>query len=387
MNTAVAERAPAPAAELTPAQKQRARLDQFMGAIEKRQDQIGTLLADSGIDPRLFLETCRRSLMRDPELVNCEPASFIQAALNCAADGLVPDGRKAAIVRFKGAANYIPMYQGLLDVAYRSGQFQSIESHVVYEGDEFDYDMGDQPFIRHRRPLESTATKIIGAYAVARTINGGVFREVMGAADLAKVRAVSRASKGPNVDWPGEMARKAPVRRLWKYLPKTPTMDRVALHDDETYDQTALSAANAPPSRQLRPGFNPAAITHQPAEDITPQAPPAAMDEILDGDFVPAFGDDPEIIEMLIPAEDQGEDESFPGDRQGLAGPDFDAQSWSVDFNTRVHAMTKVADIRAAWNEAKAKGYPLKLKAVSVAKLQALTDSMDARVAEIEGGQ
>lgn len=356
MSTAVAQRADAPVAEMTPAQRQRHRLDQFMGAIEKRQDQIGTLLSDSGIDPRLFLETCRRSLMRDPELVNCEPASFIQAALNCAADGLVPDGRKAAIVRFKGAAQYMPMYQGLLDVAYRSGQFKSIEAHVVYEGDEFDYDMGDEPFIKHRRSLESTSTKIIGAYSVAKTTNGGIFREVMGAADLAKVRAVSRASKGPNVDWPGEMARKAPVRRMWKYLPKTPAMDSVAIHDDATYDQGALAAANEP-SRTLRPGFNPPAITHQQAEDITPTAP-VAMDELLDGDFVPAFEESSEIIESDLPGHaDEPDDDGFPGDKRSAfaAEEDFDVEGWARDLiDDDGVLLTTAADVKAIFTDLEA---------------------------------
>lgn len=341
MNTAVTERT-----ELSPAQRQKQRLDQFMGAIEKRQDQIGTLLADSGIEPRLFLETCRRSLMRDPELINCDPASFIQAALNCAADGLVPDGRKAAIVRFKGAAQYMPMYQGLLDIAYRSGQFQSIEAHVVYDGDEFDYDMGDKPFIRHKRPLESTSTAIIGAYAVARTTNGGVFREVMGKADLAKVRAVSRASKGPNVDWPGEMARKAPVRRLWKYLPKTPAMDSVAIHDDETYDHSQL-AATAEPSRQLRPGFNPPAITHQPAEDATPTVS-VPVDEILDGDFVPVFdGSDAEegAAEMVAPDDDL---------TRAYQPGDLDVLAWAADIERKLPLYEDVDLLRADWDAKKA---------------------------------
>ncbi len=374
MSTAVAQRADAPAPDLTPAQRQRHRLDQFMGAIEKRQDQIGTLLSDSGIDPRLFLETCRRSLMRDPELVNCDPASFIQAALNCAADGLVPDGRKAAIVRFKGAAQYMPMYQGLLDVAYRSGQFQSIEAHVVYEGDEFDYDMGDQPFIRHKRPLESNSTKIIGAYAVARTVNGGVFREVMGASELTKVRAVSRATKGPHIDWPGEMARKAPVRRLWKYLPKTPHMDRIAISDDATYDQGALAAANEP-TRALRPGFNPPAITHQPAEDVTPQTAP--MDEILDGDFVPAFAESSEIIEADLPGHaDEPEDDGFPGDRPS----EHPAVTWGRDFLAWI-PRAPVKALTDAWAEAKREGKTAALEHANPRLYADVRDAKDRRLA------
>lgn len=361
MNAIVAEREAA-STELSPAQRQRQRLDQFMGAIEKRQDQIGTLLADSGIDPRLFLETCRRSLMRDPELINCDPGSFIQAALNCAADGLVPDGRKAAIVRFKGAAQYMPMYQGLLDVAYRTGLFLSIAAHPVYEGDEFDYDMGDTPFIRHKRPLESTSTKIIGAYAIAKAVNGGVFREVMSAADLAKVRAVSRATKGPNVDWPGEMARKAPVRRMWKFLPKTPAMDRVAIHDDASYEPSASDGPHGH-GRVLRPGFNPPAISHQATEDATPMDP-APLDEILDGDFVPTgdaedglpIRDDTQSEAAREPEEPNkpsggGDDpDMFPGDRTATAfaaADELDPLTWAAEQNRLLEAAATVADLDA----------------------------------------
>lgn len=329
MSTAIAEREEQAAPPQTAAQRQKARLDAFMNAVEKRQDQIGTLLAESGVDPRLFLETCRRALMRDPELINTDPASFIQAALNCAADGLIPDGRKAAIVRYKSAAQYVPMYQGLLDIAYRSGNFQSIESHVVYEGDEFDYEMGDNPRIHHKRSLESSSTAIIGAYAIAKTVNGGVFREVMGKGDLQKVRAVSKASKGPNVDWPGEMARKAPIRRLWKFLPKTTAMDRVALHDDATYDQTALASANDQP-RRLAPGFNPPpALAHQPAEDITPTVDTSEPEH--------------EVIDAEV--EDMVDDDDFPGGRplQQAQEPRQEAEAAPSGVNTASQVLTTLS--------------------------------------------
>ncbi len=254
--------------QMTVAQHRKAKLDAFMGHIASRFEQFGTLLADSQIDPKLFLETCRRAVMRDPELLNCDPGSFVQSAMNCAGDGLVPDGRKAAFVRFKGAAQYVPMYQGLLEIAYRSGNFQSIEGQVVYKGDAFDYALGDAPFIKHSRSLEDDGREIIGAYAVAKTTNGGVFREVVGKKDLAQIRAVSRAKGGPNADWPGEMARKAALRRLWKWLPKTPAMERVLEHDDATYE--TVTAANVPGPR-LHADFDPAgAIEGQVADPIEP---------------------------------------------------------------------------------------------------------------------
>lgn len=369
-STAASER---PAEPMTPAQQQRTRLDQFMSAVEKRADQIGTLLADSNIEPKLFLETCRRALMRDAELINANPASFIQAALNCAADGLVPDGRKATIVRYKGSAQYVPMYQGLLDIAYRSGNFQSIEARVVYEGDDFDFALGDNPYIHHKRTLESDTAKIRGAYAVARTTNGGVFREVMGKKELDKVRAVSKATRGPNADWPGEMARKAPVRRLWKYLPRTQAMDRVVTHDDETYDQSALVIANDP-QRRLAPGF--ASAIEAPAAPTVAAEPEATADHIEDADFEDAvdapFDDGLPVREDGAPADD------FPSDRP--AEPAFDVIAWAADFNRSLSSYSAVDAMREEWLAHKDD-----LKASSPALFKEVNAAVAARAAEIAG--
>lgn len=300
-------------AELTNAQRQKAKLEKFMGAVAARSDQFGTLLADSNIDPKLFIETCRRAIMRDAELMDCDPASFIQSALNCAGDGLIPDGRKAAFVRFKRIVQYVPMYQGLLEIAYRSRLFQSIEAQVVYKGDDFAYELGDQPFIRHTRSLEADRTEIIGAYAVAKTTNGGVFREVVGKTDLAQIRAVSRASKGPNADWPGEMARKGAIRRLWKFLPKTPAMERVLEHDDVLYDAGVAAPA---PSPRLHAGFDAQAIEGEAVE--TTETAATAPTTGTGGDADPGASPPDESSGPQISPEDEAAaqiDDTFPGDR------------------------------------------------------------------------
>lgn len=299
--------------DLSPAARQKARLEAFMGQVASRAEQFSTLLADSKIDPKLFLETCRRAIMRDTDILDADPASFIQSALNCAGDGLIPDGRKAAFVRYydkragKSIVQYIPMYQGLLDVAYRSGNFKSIEAQVVYKGDEFDFALGDDPYIKHRRSLEADTSEIIGAYAVAKTVNGGVFREVVGKKDLAQIRAVSRAKNGPNVDWPGEMARKGALRRQWKFLPRTPAMDRVIQNDDANYE--ALPAAE-PAQHRLHAGFDQPALTDErsAAIDVTPTTVTEREPELE-----PTFSE--EEVEAGAQAAAVAEDDDFLGDK------------------------------------------------------------------------
>lgn len=341
-------------ADLSPAARQKAKADALMGQIQARAEQIGTLLADAKIDPRLFLETCRRAIMRDPELLDSDPASFIQSAMNCAGDGLVPDGRKAAFVRYfdkkkqRSIVQYIPMYQGLLDIAYRSGNFQSIDGQVVYKGDEFAYQLGDTPFIRHTRSLEADTTEIIGAYAVAKTVNGGVFREVVGKKDLGQIRAVSRATGGPNKDWPGEMARKGAVRRLWKFLPRSPAMDRVLEQDDANYEATPPAE---PTQHRLHAGFDQPALTDERGATI--DVTPTAVSE-REPELEPTFSE--EEVEAGVQAAAVAEEDDFPGDRPtttaepdkaatGRASPNIEGMRTGRDLLNEQEAAAALEDL------------------------------------------
>lgn len=297
---------------VSPAEKQRARMEALIHAVDERKDQLSILLRDTGIKFDKFVEVFRRALIKNPDLLKADAGSVIEACINCCTDGLLPDGRQAALViynmKLKGAgpngkdawmmrANYQPMYQGLIDIAYRSGNFKSIEARVVYFGDDFSYQLGDNPKIKHtpaQRLAGSAAPTIIASYAVAKTVNGGIFREIFEGADIAKVNAVSRATSGPGKDWPEEMARKGPVRRMWKYLPKDDRMNRIADRDNDAFDLDQLDvedlAPAAEPERKLAPGFAPKPPAALP-QGADPTMPP--MDdnpEWTDDDFAKASG-------------------------------------------------------------------------------------------------
>lgn len=288
--------------QMSPAAKQKARLDSFMGALEQRNDQLATLLSDSNVDPKVFLENARRAFMRTPDLLNCDAASVIESFINCATDGVKPDGRQAAIViyntnvapkgspkRYVKKAQYICMFQGLLDIAYRSGNFRSIMAHVVYEGDVFEYSLGMRPEVSHKpAPRAPGAVRpIVAAYAVAITKDGGEFFEPFTAADIDKVKKAARAVSGPWQGWESEMIRKGPLRRLWKWLPKDDRMARLGERDQDSLEfLTDEEMPEEVPERKLKPGFAPpapAAIA-QGADVVMETAVPEA-EEVLDADF------------------------------------------------------------------------------------------------------
>ncbi|AKU43469.1 ssDNA-annealing protein [Caulobacter phage Sansa] len=231
----------------SPAQQQRDRIDAMLQAIEARMADIRPFLQQSRVPEDLFLAGCRRAFIRCPDLVNCTGASFLEAVMDCARVGLLPDGKRAAIVPFKDrnnntkVATLIIMYQGFLDVIYRAGQVENVHSQVIYEGEDtieyLDYDLGSNPFVRFRPPLDrDDGRKIVGAFAHAHPTGGGTpWVEMMGAKELKKVAAVNKATNGPGKDWPGEMARKAPLRRLIKFLPQSVELETLLEIDDKSY--------------------------------------------------------------------------------------------------------------------------------------------------------
>jgi recombination protein RecT len=150
--------------------------------------------------------------------------SIYLGLLACAVTGLEPGALKgeAYLVPYKNKgvmeATFMPGYRGIIKQARRSREVAAIWSNVVYEGDEFDIDLGTANRIVHRPRLGSRTDNIIAAYAIARMSSGQDEIELMDRDDLDAVRKAG--NQGPAWDaWADQMMRKAPIRRLGKRLP------------------------------------------------------------------------------------------------------------------------------------------------------------------------
>lgn len=165
--------------------------------------------------------------MTRPESDWITKASFesIYASLIVAAQlGLEPGIRQEAfLVPFKGKCTLMPGYRGLIKLAVRSGMVKSVRARIVYEGDDYVVKLGTEQSIHHeprlnRQVAEGEAPQIISAYAIAEMVDGSQEFDAMDGWELDKHRAAG--NNGPAwKTWPEEMYRKAPVRRLSKYLP------------------------------------------------------------------------------------------------------------------------------------------------------------------------
>ena len=185
------------------------------------QSQLALALPE-GVRQERFVRSVATALLDNPDLADetmVERASVFQAVLKSAQDGLVPDGREAALVVYGRKAVYMPMIGGFRKIAGEHGW--TIRTAVVHERDEFSYELGLEPKVRHVpvRPGADTGD-VIAAYAIGAHGDGRREVEIMSLEEIQKVRAVSRAKdRGPWVDWFERMCEKTAGRRLFAKLP------------------------------------------------------------------------------------------------------------------------------------------------------------------------
>jgi recombination protein RecT len=225
---------------LTAIDEVRVNLDKMKPEFEK------ALPAHVSVDK--LIRTAMTAIQTNPALLRADRRTLFASCLKAATDGLIPDGREAALVTYDTKngtiAGYLPMVGGILKKVRNSGELSSITSQLVYENDEFDYHIDDDgEHVKHKPAIFSQRGKILGVYALAKTKDGATYIEVMNTNEVMAIKECSRAKNGP---WSGafqyEMWRKSAIRRLAKRLPMSTDLEEVIRRDDEFYD---LEAANA----------------------------------------------------------------------------------------------------------------------------------------------
>lgn len=183
--------------------------------------------------------TCLRV---NPKLAECDPLSFMGAIIQASALGLEPGSQgHAYLIPFRNKkkgiveCQFIPGYRGLIDLARRSGQIESIAAHIVKENDHFDFEYGLNEKLIHK-PARGDRGANVYVYAVAKLKGGGYQFEVM---DMQQIYAIRDRRPYENDVWKtdfDEMARKTAVRRIYKYLPTSVEMAN-AMYFDEMHDK------------------------------------------------------------------------------------------------------------------------------------------------------
>ncbi len=152
----------------------------------------------------------------------------------CSVLGLEPNTPlgHAYLIPFKNKGIYecqlIIGYKGLIDLMNRSGVVSSVRSIPVFEGDEFEYELGLHADIKHRpsKLLDRgvDASKLTHVYPVVKLRESGVepIWDVLNRAQIDARRKRSKASTdGPWVTDYIPMAMKTGIRQIATWVPSS----------------------------------------------------------------------------------------------------------------------------------------------------------------------
>lgn len=220
-------------------------IDEVRNAITKMAPQFQMALP-SHISAEKFQRVAITAIQNAPDLLQADRRSLYSACMKLAQDGLIPDGREAALVTFNTKqkdgtwlklVQAMPMVSGILKKVRQSGELATIHAAVVYANDKFRYWVDTEgQHIEHEPILFGERGKAIGVYAMAKTKDGSVFVQPLSLADVEKIRQSSRSKDGgPWQGWWDEMAKKSAIRRLAKYLPQSTDVEQVLRSDEELF--------------------------------------------------------------------------------------------------------------------------------------------------------
>jgi recombination protein RecT len=123
----------------------------------------------------------------------------------------------------------------LIDLAYRSGEVELVQAHIVYENDTFECEFGLDAKLRHV-PAESDRGVPVKVYAMFKTKSGGYGFDVMSMDDVKKhAQKYSKAYSSSFSPWSTnfeEMAKKTVLKRCLKYAPLKSDFVRAAVQDE-----------------------------------------------------------------------------------------------------------------------------------------------------------
>lgn len=224
--------------------------------VSKMQGQFAKVLPKI-ITPERYCRIMLTALNRDKALMEAisdprNQPSVLSAFMRCAEMGLEPDGRRAAIVCYKRGQTgmfditLIPMFQGLAELAMRSGVISTIHSEKVCENDEFEWNIGR--IVKHVPNWKGDRGKPYLYYCHVVFKDGSIKDETMSKSeveDIMKRSSAYRSGKSPWTTDFDEMAKKTVFRRCSKWLPLSPELRRAIEADDEDYTASASEVKHA----------------------------------------------------------------------------------------------------------------------------------------------
>ena len=224
--------------------------------------------APKGVDHERLFKIFAHAVTSNPRLMEADPRELLRVAVGVAATGLEINSpqQHAFIIPFREDGGtklqVIFGYQGLLELAYRSGVLQHVTAEVVTQEEVdlglFDYQYGTEPFLRHKfgpNRVEGTS-KPAYVYAISEMASadrGGERARVFKVLPWSAVEKIRDNSSGyrsarksgqnsstylknPWVAWEWSMAQKTVLRQQLKTIQRELGDENLSQKDADEYE-------------------------------------------------------------------------------------------------------------------------------------------------------
>jgi len=201
--------------------------------LDKYKGQIANALPKH-ISPDRMVRLTMTAFSQNSALQKCDLHSIFGSVIVAAQLGLeIGVGGQGYLVPYGNKATFVPGWQGLVDLVSRAGR-ATVWTGAVYRGDDFDWALGDMPYIKHRPGDGGDTWKdITHVYAVGR-VNGSQFPVIEVWTMDRVVRHLNKFNKvgarhyaleknGQNMEM---YARKVVLLQVLKYMPKSIEVQR-----------------------------------------------------------------------------------------------------------------------------------------------------------------
>jgi len=261
-----------------------------IGSTLMRYKGLISQIAPKHLNAERLIQLCALVIRKNPNIAACSTTSIIGAVTQASILGFqptevlshfyfVPYNIKLASGGWSKECQFQVSYKGWIDLARRSGEIQTIHSYCVFEGDDFDYQLGLNPDLNHRPASmvdRTDAKKLLYSYAVVKYHSGGFNFVVLTKKEIESYRLRSpMARKNPEptgpwkTDYP-KMAMAKAVKQLVAFLPTTVELVQAANSDEgiikaDLWDQSTGTPSVEFPEAEIdedipeRPGPEPEA--------------------------------------------------------------------------------------------------------------------------------
>lgn len=226
------------------AQKEKGVLGRVQDLLTQFKGQIAMALPRH-ITPERMIRVALTSISQSPKLQQCDPLTICGAVVQASILGLEPSSvlGEAFLVPYKNNKRIDPVtkkkgvyecqlqvgYKGHIKLARNSGDIAMVDAQLVHESDDFDFEKGESPWLKHKWAKTGLRGDVIGCWAGFKTKDGVFNFEYMAREEIEEHR--DRYSKsidfntkeviGPWIDSPEWMYKKTPLIKVLKLAPKS----------------------------------------------------------------------------------------------------------------------------------------------------------------------